>query len=120
MYNFYGNSAHDFYRHRRQQGHFRRTIPSEKEQWEVVNFGNNEAGIAALLHKEGEALPAPHVVLEATGNYSMKVVFALCENQVPVSVFEPQTEQGFYSGVLLSVTKNRRQGRLCPVVVRAA
>ncbi|MCB9051346.1 MAG: transposase [Lewinellaceae bacterium] len=97
MYNFYGNSAHDFYRHRRQQGHFSTTIPSEKEQWEVVNFGNNEAGIAALLHK-AKALPAPHVVLEATGNYSMKVVFALCENQVPVSVLNPKQSKGFIQG----------------------
>ena len=79
-------------------------IPSEKEQWEVVNFGNNEAGIAALLQK-AKALPAPHVVLEATGNYSMKVVFALCENQVPVSVLNPKQSKGFIQGVLLSVTK---------------
>jgi transposase len=79
-------------------------IPSEKEQWEVVNFGNHQAGIAALVQKV-KALPQPHVVLEATGNYSMKVVFALCENQVPVSVLNPKQSKGFIQGVLLSTTK---------------
>jgi len=79
-------------------------IPSEKGQWEVINFGNNEAGIAALAQKAKE-LPGPHVVLEATGNYSMKVVFALCESQVPVSVLNPKQSKGFIEGVLLSTTK---------------
>lgn len=79
-------------------------IPSEKEQWEIVNFGNNEDGIAALVQK-AKALPGPHVVLEATGNYSMKVVFALCECQVPVSVLNPKQSKGFIEGVLLSTTK---------------
>mgnify|MGYP001168840484 CR=1 FL=1 len=79
-------------------------IPSEKGQWEVVNFGNNEDGIAALVQKAKE-LPGPHVVLEATGNYSMKVVFALCESQVPVSVLNPKQSKGFIEGVLLSTTK---------------
>ncbi len=79
-------------------------IPSEKEQWEVVNFGNNEAGIGALVQKV-KALPTPHVVLEATGSYSMKAVFALCENQVPVSVLNPKQSKGFIEGVLLSTTK---------------
>lgn len=79
-------------------------IPTEKEQWEVVNFGNNEGGIAALVQKVKE-LSAPQVVLEATGNYSMKVAFALCENQVPVSVLNPKQSKGFIEGVLLSTTK---------------
>ena len=79
-------------------------IPSEKGQWEVVNFGNNEDGIAALAQK-AKGLPGPHVVPEATGNYSMKVVFALCENQVPVSVLNPKQSKGFIEGVLLSTTK---------------
>ena len=79
-------------------------FPCEREQWDVVNFGNAAAGIAALVEKVKE-LPAPHVVLEATGNYSMKVVFALCENQVPVSVLNPKQSKGFIQGVLLSTTK---------------
>ena len=79
-------------------------IPTEKEQWEVVNFDNNEGGIAALVQKVKE-LSAPQVVLEATGNYSMKVAFALCENQVPVSVLNPKQSKGFIEGVLLSTTK---------------
>ncbi|MCB9035506.1 MAG: IS110 family transposase [Lewinellaceae bacterium] len=79
-------------------------FPLAPEQWEVDKFDNNDAGIAALLQKVKE-LPKPHVVLEATGNYSMKVVFALCENQVPVSVLNPKQSNGFIKGVLLSTTK---------------
>lgn len=79
-------------------------FPLAPEQWSVKKFGNNDAGIAALVEKVKE-LPEPHVVLEATGNYSMKVVFALCENQVPVSVLNPKQSKGFIQGVLLSITK---------------
>ena len=71
---------------------------------QVEKFDNTDAGIAALVEKVKE-LPAPHVVLEATGNYSMKAVFALCENQVPVSVLNPKQSKGFIQGVLLSTTK---------------
>ena len=79
-------------------------FPLAPEQWEVEKFDNTDAGIAALVEKVKE-LPAPHVVLEATGNYSMKAVFALCENQVPVSVLNPKQSKGFIQGVLLSTTK---------------
>ena len=79
-------------------------FPLGNEQWEVKKFDNNDAGIAALVQK-AKSLPQPHVVLEATGNYSMKVVFALCENQVPVSVLNPKQSNGFIKGVMLSTTK---------------
>ncbi|MCO6492128.1 MAG: transposase, partial [Phaeodactylibacter sp.] len=79
-------------------------FPLASEEWKVEKFGNDGAGIAALVQKVKE-LAEPHVVLEATGNYSMKVVFALCENQVPVSVLNPKQSNGFIKGVMLSTTK---------------
>jgi transposase len=79
-------------------------FPLASEEWKVEKFGNNDAEIAALVQKV-KGLDEPHVVLEATGNYSMKVVFALCENQVRVSVLNPKQSKGFIQGVLLSTTK---------------
>ena len=104
MYKFYGHVAQNFHWYRCQQRRPGDSFSVCPEQWEVDKFDNNDAGIAALLQKVKE-LPKPHVVLEATGNYSMKVVFALCENQVPVSVLNPKQSNGFIKGVLLSTTK---------------
>jgi transposase len=58
---------------------------------EIKKFPNTEAGIKAFIKP---------VVLEATGNYSMKLTFGL-----QMFGAEPQTEQRVYPGRMLSTTK---------------
>jgi transposase len=76
----------------------------EGGQWAVNSFENNDEGIGAFI-RHISVFERPHVVLEATGNYSMKAVFALCQNEVPVSVLNPKQSKGFIHGVLLSTAK---------------
>lgn len=73
-------------------------------KWIVKIFQNTDDGIQKFI-RHIRQFDRPHVVLEATGNYSMKVVFALCENQIAVSVLNPKQSKGFIQGVLLSTTK---------------
>ena len=73
-------------------------------KWRVKKFDNTDQGIAAFiqsLHQPGHT----HVIVEATGIYSQKVVFALCRHRVAVSVLNPKQSKGFIQGVLLSVCK---------------
>jgi transposase len=72
--------------------------------WMVLTFKNTTAGIRQFIDHI-QPFDQPHVVLEATGNYSMKVVFACCENGIAVSVLNPKQSKGFIQGVLLSTTK---------------
>lgn len=79
----------------------------ENGQYKVQNIKNTDIDIAKYIrqlkkkHSEGEIF----VTLEATGNYSMKVVYALCESKIPVAVLNPKQSKGFLSGVLLRTTK---------------
>ena len=73
-------------------------------QWNVRKFENNTSGIQDFIQSIDD--PAnTHVIVEATGSYSMKLTFALCEKGIAVSVLNPKQSKGFIQGVLLSTTK---------------
>lgn len=74
------------------------------EDWMVSKFDNEEEGIARFIDSIDDPQNA-HVILEATGNYSMKLTFALCEKGIAVSVLNPKQSKGFIQGVMLSTTK---------------
>ena len=67
-------------------------------------FANNEEGIKDILAYLKGTQPV-FVTLEATGNYSMKVTFALCGAGVPVAPINPRQGKGFISGVMPGTTK---------------
>jgi transposase len=73
-------------------------------QWIIKKFPNTEAGIKAFIKQLEDPLNT-HVVLEATGNYSMKLTFGLCQNDIKCSVLNPKQSKGFIQGVMLSTTK---------------
>ena len=76
----------------------------EKEQWIIKNHPNSEAGIQEFIQHlpKGQAI---HIILEATGTYSMKLTFGLCKSGIKCSVLNPKQSKGFIHGVLLSTTK---------------
>jgi transposase len=76
----------------------------QNENWIVKIFENSDHGIQTFIQHIAP-FEQPHIVLEATGNYSMKVVFALCQKALAVSVLNPKQSKGFIQGVLLSTTK---------------
>ena len=73
-------------------------------QWKVQKFDNTDPGIddfiQSVLHPK-----STQVIVEATGNYSMKLVFALFQKGITVSVLNPKQSKGFIQGVLLSICK---------------
>lgn len=76
----------------------------EDNQYARCRFANSENGIAdfiASIEDPSHTL----VVLEATGTYSLNLVFALAEARIPTTVLNPKQSKGFISGVLLSITK---------------
>ena len=76
----------------------------ENGKYKVEKISNTEDEIKVFLdsieHREKTL-----VTLEATGTYSMKLIFALCEAGIPTAVLNPKQSKGFISGVLLSTTK---------------
>lgn len=72
--------------------------------WKVRSFANNDKGILAFINSLKEPQNT-FVTLEATGTYSMKVVFELCQRNIPTAVLNPKQSKGFIQGVLLSTTK---------------
>jgi transposase len=80
--------------------------------WTVETWQNRVEGIAAFIKRLKE-LQTPdrqvHVVLEATGNYQMRLVYELIEHQMRVSMLNPKQSKGFLQGVLLSTTKTDAQ-----------
>lgn len=81
---------------------------SKGRTYQLTKFENTEAQIEAFI----ERLDAPKktlVTLEATGTYSMKLIYALVEAGVPTAVLNPKQSKGFISGVLLSTTKTDNQ-----------
>lgn len=72
--------------------------------WKVIKFKNDAEGIALFIASLVEPATT-QVILEATGTYSMKLVFALCQSNIKVSVLNPKQSKGFIQGVLLSTTK---------------
>lgn len=78
----------------------------------VKEYANTEEGIAQLMAAiESNGVSNLTLVTpdsyrdEATGTYSMKVVFRLSEAQIPVAMLNPKQSSGFINGVLLSTTK---------------
>lgn len=74
------------------------------EQWQTEKFENTDTGITRFI-RSIEDPKNTHVILEATGLYSMKLTFALYEAGIAVSVLNPKQSNGFIQGVLLSITK---------------
>lgn len=73
-------------------------------EYKVQDYDNTEPDIEKLLSFL-QSLENSFVTLEATGNYSMKVTFALSEAQIPVAMLNPKQSKGFIDGVMLSTTK---------------
>lgn len=78
--------------------------PKGSGGFEERRFANDEAGVSALLSTL--RADTDHVVVEATGTYSMRLVWALCQAEVPVSVLTPAQSDGFVSQVLGETVKN--------------
>lgn len=78
------------------------------QDWNTQNFSNDQNGIRHFIQSIDDP-DNTHVILEATGHYSMKLTFALCEVGIAVSVLNPKQSKGFIQGVLLSVTKTDLQ-----------
>lgn len=69
--------------------------------WKVRSFANTPEAIRKLL----SLLPAQaHVVLEATGSYSVLLTYLLCQAEVAVSVINPKQSHHF-AKLQLSVSK---------------
>lgn len=67
-------------------------------------FSNDVAGINSFISTLDK--DRDHVIVEATGVYSMRLVWMLCEAQVKVSVISPQQSQGFINQILGDSIKN--------------
>jgi transposase len=62
-------------------------LPQTTTTWKVRSIGNTPEDIRGLIKK----LPdQAHVVLEATGSYSVLLTYLLCQAQVAVSVINPK------------------------------
>lgn len=75
-----------------------------EDRFEEQRFGNDVPGINSFidtLDREKD-----HVIVEATGVYSMRLVWMLCEAKVKVSVISPQQSQGYISQILGDNIKN--------------
>ena len=79
------------------------------DKWVIKTYANTESGIASLVRDLCGFSQKFRVVLEATGMYSMKVVFGCCQAGIRVSVLNPKQSKGFIQGVLLSTTKTDAQ-----------
>lgn len=76
----------------------------DAKKFEERRFENNPSGIAKFV---GDLdAQNDHVVVEATGTYSMRLVWALCEAGIKVSVISPAQSAGFISNVLGDTIKN--------------
>lgn len=73
-------------------------------KYELQSFANTEVGIATFVDALGEVC-CPFVTLEATGNYSMKLTFALGMAHIPLALLNPKQSKGFIAGVMLSTSK---------------
>ncbi len=79
------------------------------DQWTIKVFNNDPAGINQAIELAQASPQDIHVILEATGKYSQKLTYQLCQNNIKVSVLNPKQSKGFISGVLLSTTKTDLQ-----------
>lgn len=76
----------------------------EDNTYQRSTFKNTDRGIIDFITTI-KVKNSTLVTLEATGTYSMKLVFALSEAQIPTAVLNPKQSKGFINGVLLSTTK---------------
>lgn len=77
---------------------------AQHPKYKVERFENNESGINALV----STLDAQtdHVIVEATGTYSMRLVWMLCQAGIRVSVLSPNQSTGFIKNVMNDSIKN--------------
>ena len=81
----------------------------ENGTYKVEQVSNTDIGIeefiATLIETYSISLEEVFVTLEATGNYSMKITYALCQAGIATALLNPKQSKGFISGVLLRTTK---------------
>ena len=87
---------------------FSAALGQHNDKWQVRDYKNDSQGFAQLF-KDLNTVNNPHLVLEATGNYSMGLTFAACDANITVSVLNPKQSSGFIQGVMLSTTKTDHQ-----------
>jgi transposase len=76
-------------------------FPTTPDVWKVSSFANSPDGIRQLKN----ALPSEaHVVIEATGSYSVLLTYMLCQAKICLSVINPKQSHHF-GKMQLSVTK---------------
>lgn len=76
-------------------------FPTTSDTWKVSSFANSPDGIRRLT----SALPAEaHVIIEATGSYSVLLTYMLCQAKICLSVINPKQSHHF-GKMQLSVTK---------------
>jgi transposase len=76
-------------------------FPRTPDVWKVSSFANSPDGIRQLKN----ALPSEaHVVIEATGSYSVLLTYMLCQAKICLSVINPKQSHHF-GKMQLSVTK---------------
>ena len=76
-------------------------VPLPDGSWKLRNVSNTPEAIRKLI----STLPTQaHVVLEATGSYSVLLTYLLCQAEVAVSVINPKQSHHF-AKLQLSVTK---------------
>ncbi len=76
-------------------------LPQTATTWKVCSIRNTPEAIHNLIKKLPDQV---HVVLEATGSYSVLLTYLLCQAQVAVSVINPKQSHHF-AQLQLSVTK---------------
>ena len=72
-----------------------------KSGYTTKTFPNTTSGVRRFIQT---LLVESHCVMEATGNYSMLLLYLLQETNIPVSMENPQKIKNF-SRAMLSVTK---------------
>lgn len=67
-------------------------FPTTPDAWKVSSFANSPDGIRRLKN----ALPyEAHVVIEATGSYSVLLTYLLCQAKINLSVINPKQSHHF-------------------------
>jgi transposase len=76
-------------------------------EWEKI-----EAYVQTLLSEQNKGHQEFHLIVEATGTYSRKLVYALCEKEINVSVISPQQSSFFFKMKNKSTKNDRADARL--------
>lgn len=78
-----------------------------ERQWISKSCSNDWASVEALASSLVVEFPTGHCVVEHTGTYSSKIIYALCERHFKVSVISPNQSQAF-ARMKHRTTKNDR------------